>query len=102
MVFNLGERVEGSTNFLWTVLLAGLMRIGFEPERASRVLGTGFAVATLGVCAWMSRRLRLAPTPGGARATADAAAAPAPSSPWSAWYALPALILPGIPPLPSS
>lgn len=98
LVFNLGERVEGYTNFLWTVLLAGLMRIGLEPERTSRVLGTGFAIATLVVCAWISRRLRPTPRAEGRGATAFAHATAAVSgSPWSAWEALPALILAGIP-----
>src|SRR5437868_1524161 len=49
LVFNLGERVEGYTNFLWTVLLAGCMKVGLGPERSSRVLGGLFSVATLWV-----------------------------------------------------
>jgi arabinofuranosyltransferase len=39
LVFNLGERVEGYTNFLWTVLLAGLLKLRLQPEITSRVLG---------------------------------------------------------------
>src|SRR3954463_11179626 len=58
LVFNLGERVEGYTNFLWTVLLAGLLKIGLAPEIMSRVLGTACAIATLGICAYASNRLR--------------------------------------------
>src|SRR5579859_4180196 len=58
LVFNLGERVEGYTNFLWTVLLAGLMKIGLPPELMSRLLGTAFAIATMIVCAFASRRVR--------------------------------------------
>src|SRR6476646_8857030 len=57
LVFNLGERVEGYTNFLWTVLLAVLMKMGLLPETMSRVLGTGFGIATFAVCAWASNRL---------------------------------------------
>src|SRR5437763_718543 len=49
LVFNLGERVEGYTNFLWTVLLAAFMKVGLAPEIMSRVLGTAFGAATLGV-----------------------------------------------------
>src|SRR6478672_9599209 len=50
LVFNLGEHpVEGYTNFLWTVLLALFMKVGLLPELMSRVLGTAFAVGTLGV-----------------------------------------------------
>jgi arabinofuranosyltransferase len=53
LVFNLGERVEGYTNFLWTVLLAGLMKLHLAPELMSRVLGTVFAIASM----WVSARL---------------------------------------------
>src|SRR5258706_2501582 len=70
LVFNLGEHVEGYTNFLWTVVLAALYKLGLQPEIASRVLGTAFGVATLGTCAHLSRALR-----GGA---------------WQWWDALPA------------
>ncbi len=37
--WNLGERVEGFTNFLWTVLLAGFMKMGISPVSASLFLG---------------------------------------------------------------
>ncbi len=78
LVFNLGEHpVEGYTNFLWTVLLAGFLKVGLVPELMSRVLGTAFGVATLGTTAWLSRRLR-----GGE---------------YSWWDALPALLLAGVP-----
>ena len=78
LVFNVGEPpVEGYTNFLWTVLLAGFLKLGLVPELMSRVLGTAFAVATLGVVAWLSRRLR--------------------GADWSWWDALPALLLAGVP-----
>jgi hypothetical protein len=78
LVFNLGERVEGYTNFLWTVLLAALLKLGLAPEVTSRVLGTAFGAATLAVCARASRRLR------GSEA-------------YTAWDALPALLLAGVP-----
>jgi len=41
LVFNLGERVEGYTNFLWTVLLAALMKLSVRAEHAS--IGMGLA-----------------------------------------------------------
>jgi hypothetical protein len=79
LVFNVGEPpVEGYTNFLWTVLLAGFLKVGLVPELMARVLGTGFGVATLGIVAWMSRRLRGA-------------------AEWTWWDALPALLLAGVP-----
>lgn len=31
LVYNYGERVEGYTNFLWTILIGLLMRVGAEP-----------------------------------------------------------------------
>ncbi|MCA1665101.1 MAG: hypothetical protein LC659_12675, partial [Myxococcales bacterium] len=87
LVFNLGEHpVEGYTNFLWTVLLAAFMKVGLVPELMSRVLGTAFAVATFGVVAWLSRRLR-SEREVNASEVGD----------WSWWDALPALILAGVP-----
>jgi hypothetical protein len=56
LVFNLGERVEGYTNFLWTVLLAGWLKVGLQPELMSRVLGTAFGIGSLFVCARLVRR----------------------------------------------
>lgn len=57
LVFNLGERVEGFTNFLWTVLLAAGIKLGAPPEIASRVLGLLFGIATLVLVVRISRRL---------------------------------------------
>jgi hypothetical protein len=56
LTFNLGQPVEGYTNFLWTVVIGGLMAIGIPPEIASRVLGTACAVATLYVTFRMMER----------------------------------------------
>ncbi len=55
--FNLGDPVEGYTNFLWTVLLAALMVVGVPPELSSRLLGTGFAIGTLVVVFRITERL---------------------------------------------
>ena len=77
LVFNLGERVEGYTNFSWTVLLALLYKAGLAPELMSRVLGTAAGAATFWVTARMSRRL------------GDGA--------WSVWDALPAFLLAAVP-----
>jgi hypothetical protein len=38
LVFNVGERVEGYTNFLWTVLFAPLIKLGIDPAQASIVM----------------------------------------------------------------
>ena len=41
LVFNLGERVEGFTNFLWTVLLAGGIQLGISPVHLLALSGRG-------------------------------------------------------------
>lgn len=56
LTFNLGDHVEGYSNFSWTVLLAALMRIGIDPELSSRVLGTACAVGVLAVIARLTQR----------------------------------------------
>ena len=57
LVFNLGERVEGFTNFLWTLLLAAGIKLGVGPVVASRFLGVVFGIGTLAVMVRMSLRL---------------------------------------------
>lgn len=47
LTFNLGDPVEGYTNFLWTFVLGILMLIGIPPELSARVLGTGFGIGVL-------------------------------------------------------
>jgi len=47
LAFNLGQPVEGYTNFLWTLVLGLGMLLGISPEVSSRVLGTACALATL-------------------------------------------------------
>ncbi|HEX7597168.1 MAG TPA: hypothetical protein VF518_03075, partial [Polyangia bacterium] len=57
LVFNLGERVEGFTNFLWTVILAVGIKLGQGPVTASRFLGVALGVGTLALVVRMSLRL---------------------------------------------
>jgi arabinofuranosyltransferase len=47
LVWNEGERVEGYTNFLWTIVLALAIRLGLDPVLSSHWLGMVFFVATL-------------------------------------------------------
>jgi len=49
LTFNLGDRVEGYTNFLWTVILGLLLKAQLRPEVMARVLGlvAGGAVLVL-------------------------------------------------------
>ena len=62
LVFNPGERVEGITNPLFTLMVAGLMAAGLEPRLASMVLGGLAYVAVALTLAWWSYRKR--PTTG--------------------------------------
>ncbi len=57
LVFNPGERVEGYTNFLWTLLMAGAIALGQSPILASVALSlASLAGVILGV-AWLSNEL---------------------------------------------
>jgi hypothetical protein len=47
LVFNHGERVEGITNFLWTLLLAPFAALSFDLFRVSELLGFIFGVGCL-------------------------------------------------------
>ena len=47
LVYNAGERVEGYTNFLWVMMMAGAMRLGLAPELVSNVLGIASGVVIL-------------------------------------------------------
>lgn len=39
LVFNIGEKVEGYTCFLWVILLGGIKKLGFDFIKASQTLG---------------------------------------------------------------
>jgi hypothetical protein len=58
LVYNAGERVEGYTNFLWTVLLAGAIRLGLDPDVVAKALGALSALASLGLVYLLAARLR--------------------------------------------
>jgi hypothetical protein len=49
LVFNVGEQVEGYTNFLWTMIVAGGMALGGDPTRFTIVLTMvlGFVLVVL-------------------------------------------------------
>jgi arabinofuranosyltransferase len=47
LVWNPGERVEGYSNFLWTLFIACGMWIGIDPVWAAWLLGLGSGIATL-------------------------------------------------------
>ncbi len=77
LVFNLGERVEGYTNFLWTMLMAGVLALGLPIVPLSKWLGIAFALGTFAVIARFTARHVGRPSAWDALAPALLAAAPA-------------------------
>lgn len=57
LVYNPGERVEGFSNPLWTLLLVPFAAAGADLFSVSMVLGAACAVAELGCLLWVVRRL---------------------------------------------
>ncbi len=57
LVFNVGERVEGYTNFSWTLLIACGMQLGIDPLVCTRWLGLLCFALTLLLLAGASRRM---------------------------------------------
>ena len=58
LVYNAGEYVEGYTNLLWTLLVAGAMALGISPEASSKALGIGFWLLLAGILALRGWRRR--------------------------------------------
>ena len=67
LVYNVGERVEGYTNFLWTVAVAGAMAAGARPEPAAEVLAALAAAGTVLLLGGLSRKLLRGPLSAPAR-----------------------------------
>ena len=63
MVFNLGERVEGYTNFLWIVLSAPAYWVGADPVTWIKVLGALCSLGAMVLVFWMPRWLHGRPSP---------------------------------------
>ena len=61
LVFNIGERVEGFTSPLWTLLLAGFGACGFDLLEAARALGLLCSVLTLPITYWLARQCGATP-----------------------------------------
>ncbi len=57
LVYNEGARVEGYTNFLWTMLIAGFIAAGFDAGQVSIVLSLACLSLTCIVAALLVRRL---------------------------------------------
>ncbi len=54
LIFNVGERVEGYSNFLWTLWCAAGIALGFDPVRWTMGWGIACYAATLGLLAWFT------------------------------------------------
>jgi arabinofuranosyltransferase len=52
LVYNVGERVEGFTNFLWVLAEAALLKLGAEPRLVIDVLGAATALGAAFVIEW--------------------------------------------------
>ncbi len=61
LVFNPGERVEGYTNFLWTVMFTPAELLGIDPSLPAVLLGVGFTAALLHATWRLGRGGLLAP-----------------------------------------
>ena len=59
LVYNVGERVEGFTNFLWVVLEAILLRLGASPRSVIDVLGFATALGAAATVEWAANVLSL-------------------------------------------
>jgi arabinofuranosyltransferase len=58
LVYNAGERIEGYTNFLWTLILAGGIALGVDPNVTVKVLGSLSAAGSVYVLYLFAGRLR--------------------------------------------
>ena len=56
LVWNPGERVEGYTNFLWVLFMAGSLRAGIPPEISSVALGVASGAGLLAALLLFSAR----------------------------------------------
>ena len=57
LVYNEGARVEGYTNFLWTVLMAGFIAVGLDPGQLSVIVSLACLALTCVVAALLVRQL---------------------------------------------
>jgi hypothetical protein len=58
LVFNVGERVEGYTNFLWVLELAAIWKVfGLRPENVAPWLSVACTIGTLAAVVWWAARL---------------------------------------------
>ncbi|OFV82866.1 MAG: hypothetical protein A2W26_13780 [Acidobacteria bacterium RBG_16_64_8] len=65
LVFNDGQRIEGFSNLLWTLLLAGLAKLGLSQRTSdlallisAKALGAGLGLATFLAVQWLLPRMQ--------------------------------------------
>jgi len=80
-VYNLGERVEGTSSPAWTVVLAVLLRAGASAERASTLAGLAAGALLVAATFHLCMRAR----PGGLGAAATTVTLVALGAPVAAW-----------------
>lgn len=61
LVFNIGERVEGYTTFLWVILLAFAYKLGLSTIAVAIGLGYVFSISTLVLLAYTDRFIKNLP-----------------------------------------
>lgn len=83
LVWNRGEWVEGYTNFLWVVLLAGFAKLGADIPDAARWLGFALSIGAIAGAFALSRELLRGDA--GQIAGIGAALIVAASGPFAAW-----------------
>jgi hypothetical protein len=84
LVFNVGERVEGFTNLLWTLWMAVGLRLGFAAEGWANSWGLGCYLATIALL-WVQHRFDARVWTGGAFVLPVAAVGAALSVDWAIW-----------------
>ncbi len=58
LVYNPGERIEGYTNFLWTLVLGLLAELGLDIELCAKLLGAGCVIGAIALSYFIAARLR--------------------------------------------
>jgi arabinofuranosyltransferase len=56
LVYNPGEKIEGYTNFLWTLILSLFVKVGADPNLVAKVLGSGCAFGSVYVVYKLAER----------------------------------------------
>ena len=56
LVWNPGEWVEGYTNFLWVILMAGGILVGIPPQYLANGIGIASAMGIFAVLLWISTK----------------------------------------------